>query len=338
MKRGAVHALRASALLALLALVTVFAVASRGPSTDVEFVVPAGASFSTVSDTLTARGVVSGARLFRLFARVRGDDRSIKSGRYLIPAGTGWHRVLTALTEGRVVTVPLTIPEGFWLIDMAPRIAEVSGAAVGDVSALLQAPGADTLYGVPGPGLEGYLFPDTYYFARGVSPATVVETMVERYRQAWTPARRAHLDSLDLDEREIVTLASIIQSEARVLDEMPVISSVYHNRLERGWPLQADPTVIYALGARRERLLFAAIDSVADHLYNTYTQPGLPPGPIGAPGDLAIEAALHPADTDFMYFVARPDGSHAFTRTLAEHNREREESRRQLDAMREGRR
>jgi len=160
--------------------------------------------------------------------------------------------------------------------------------------------------------------------------------MVARYQEAWTPERRARLDSLELDEREVVTLASIIQAEARIVEEMPTISSVYHNRIERGWLLQADPTVLYALGGRRERLLYAAIDSVADNPYNTYSQRGLPPGAIGAPGDAALEAALWPLETDFMYFVARPDGSHAFTRTLAEHNREKEDSRRERDAARDG--
>jgi UPF0755 protein len=115
---------------------------------------------------------------------------------------------------------------------------------------------------------------------------------------------------------------------------MPVISAVYHNRLRRGWLLQADPTIQYALGGRRERLLYSDIDAVADHPYNTYTHPGLPPGPIGAPGEQAIQAALYPDSVDFMFFVARPDGSHVFTRTLAEHNRAKAASRREAEALR----
>jgi len=311
----------------------------RGSPADVELMVPRGARFSTVTDTLLDRGVVQGATAFRIYARLRGDDRSVRAGRYLIPAGSGWRAVLDTLKIGRMVTVPITIPEGFWLVQMAPRIAEITGASEEQIIEVLEDPEAETRFGTPGPGLEGYLFPDTYRFVSGVSPATVVRAMVDRYHDAWTPERRARLDSLELDEREVVTLASIIQAEARIIAEMPTISSVYHNRIQRGWLLQADPTVLYALGGRRERLLFAAIDSVADHPYNTYSQRGLPPGAIGAPGDDAIEAALYPADTDFMYFVARPDGSHVFTRTLAEHNREAAESRRQLDEQaRDGRR
>jgi UPF0755 protein len=130
-----------------------------------------------------------------------------------------------------------------------------------------------------------------------------------------------------------MTLASIIQAEARRVEEMPTISAVYHNRLRLGYRLQADPTVLYALGGRRERLLFAAIDSVADNPYNTYTQRGLPPGPIAAAGEAAIHAALYPADESYLYFVARPDGSHIFTRSLEEHNRAREVARTERSAI-----
>ncbi len=322
-----------SALLVVVAWAAIlFALATgRGLPEDAEVVVPPGATFATVTDTLSTRGIVTAATAFRIYARLRGDDRGIRAGRYLIPAGSGWGALLDTLTTGRMVMVPMTIPEGFWLTQMAPRIAQVTNVSEDSVLAVLTDPDAETRFGVLGPGLEGYLFPDTYRFVSGVSPATVVSAMVARYNDAWTPQRRARLDSLGLHEREVVTLASIIQAEARIIDEMPTISSVYHNRIQRGWLLQADPTVLYALGGRRERLLYAAIDSVADHPYNTYSQRGLPPGPIGAPGDAALQAALYPADTDFLYFVARPNGSHAFTRTLAEHNREKEESQRERD-------
>jgi UPF0755 protein len=190
---------------------------------------------------------------------------------------------------------------------------------VDSVVAIASAPGQDSVLGVPGPGVEGYLFPDTYRFARGIAPRAVLGAMTARYREVWTPERRARLESLGMTESELVTLASIVQAEARVMEEMPQIAGVYHNRLERGMLLQADPTVLYALGGYRARLLFAAIDSVAEHPYNTYTRPGLPPGPIGSPGEAAIDAALNPTG-DYLYFVAWPDGSHVFTRSLAEHN------------------
>jgi UPF0755 protein len=174
---------------------------------------------------------------------------------------------------------------------------------------------------VPGPTLEGYLFPDTYRFAEGVAPVQVAAEMVRHYRAVWDSARRAALDSIGMDERQVVTLASIIQAEARYDDEMPLISAVYHNRLRRGMRLQADPTVQYALESRKKRLLYADIDSVATHPYNTYTHAGLPPGPIGSPGLAAIDAALHPAPVPYLYFVAGQNGHHEFSRTLVEHNR-----------------
>jgi UPF0755 protein len=234
------------------------------------------------------------------------------------------------------MTVAMTIPEGFTLRQMAPRIAEVSGVPSDSVMARLEHSQLADELEVPGPTVEGYLFPDTYRFASGTRVSTILRAMTDRYRAAWTPERRARLAELDMTEREAVTLASIIQAEARQVDEMPTISGVYHRRLELGWLLQADPTVLYALGGPRDRLLYAAIDSVADSPYNTYTQGGLPPGPIGAPGELAIEAALAP-EGDYLYFVARPDGSHVFTRSLADHNRAKAESQRMREAGDSGR-
>lgn len=317
------------------AVACAFALGACGgePGEPVRITVPQGATLSEVADTLVARGVIRAQRMFELYARFRGDDRRIKSGMYELPTSSSWSDVLEHLTLGTVLTRPVTIPEGFRLRQMAPRIAEITGIAVDSVVALMETAGIAQRLGVPGPGAEGYLFPDTYRFAPGVSVESVLRAMVERYEAVWTEDRRARLAELGMSEAELVTLASIVQAEARDVGEMPSISSVYHNRLRDGWLLQADPTVLYALGGPRSRLLYAAIDSVADSPYNTYTQPGLPPGPIGAPGEDAIDAALHPTDEDFMYFVARPDGSHHFTRTLGEHNRATADARREWDRI-----
>ncbi|MEX2465903.1 MAG: endolytic transglycosylase MltG [Gemmatimonadota bacterium] len=314
-----------------IALLTAPLVSACGPDTPpVEVDVPSGASFTEVVDTLSSRGIVGSPALFTVYARLRGADREIRSGRYHLSPGSSWNRVLSVLTRGEVVTAPLTVPEGFRLTQIAPRVADVAGIPGDSVLAYLTQPEVVDELEVPGPTLEGYLFPDTYRFAGGTRVSTVVRTMVDRYRDVWTPERRARLAEIGWSERELMTLASIIQAEARQVDEMPLISGVYHRRLDLGWRLQADPTVLYALGGPRDRLLFAAIDSVADSPYNTYTQGGLPPGPIGAPGELAIDAALAPKG-DYLYFVARPDGSHVFTRSLAEHNRAVAESRRLRD-------
>lgn len=316
---------------ALVALTLGCGDGADAPSRDVT--VPAGATFQAVVDTLAARGVIEHESLFALYARSRGADTRVRAGGYRLDPDDPWSEIVDALTEGRVLTRPVTIPEGFTLRRIAPRLADVTGQHPDTVLRRLDADSAHLRYDVPGPGLEGYLFPDTYRFAPGARLEQVVETLTEEYRSFWTPERKARLDSLGMTEREVVTLASIIQAEARRVDEMPTISSVYHNRLDRGWLLQADPTVLYALGGPRKRLLYAAIDSVADDPYNTYSQPGLPPGPIGAPGEAALEAALHPADTPYLYFVARPSGEHVFTRTLAEHNRAKARARRAWDTV-----
>jgi UPF0755 protein len=323
---------------ATLALVVLLVLRAGGgePGEPVQITVPAGATLSEVADTLSARGVIRAQRIFELYARFRGDDRRIKSGTYELAMASSWGDALEHLTLGTVLTRLVTFPEGFRLRQMAPRIADITDMGVDSVISLMEAAGLERLLGVPGPGVEGYLFPDTYRFAPGIPVESVLIAMVERYEAVWTEDRRARLAELSMSEAELVTLASIVQAEARDMTEMPSISAVYHNRLRDGWLLQADPTVLYALGGPRARLLYAAIDSVADNPYNTYTQSGLPPGPIGSPGERAIDAALHPTDEDFMYFVARPDGSHHFTRTLAEHNRAKADARREWDRLAAG--
>ena len=313
----------------------ILGVASCGtdePQRTIEVTVPAGSTFDSILDTLVTRGVVNGRRRFRLYARLTGADRQIRSGNYELVTGTSWGEILETLTTGRVVTSEMTIPEGFTIADMVARVAKIVERPADTVRARLTDPDAHLRWDLPGPGLEGYLFPDTYRFAPGVALDVVIETMVERYHAAWTAARITRLEELDMSENELVTLASIIQAEARRVEEMQTISAVYHNRLRRGMRLQADPTVLYALGGRRERLLYAAIDSVADNPYNTYIQRGLPPGPIAAPGEAAIHAALYPTEEGYLYFVARPDGRHIFTHSLEEHNLAREIARSERNA------
>jgi UPF0755 protein len=297
-----------------------------------QLTVPRGASLGAVADTLATRGVIERPPLFRAYVRVRRADRALKAGVYSFRRGQEWSDIVDALRRGRVISVPMTIPEGWTVARMIPRIAAATGLAEDSVRARLAQDSLAERLSLPGPGLEGYLFPDTYRFTPGVQLSVVLAAMTAKYRSFWTPERRARIAELGLDERDAVALASIVQAEARRLEEMPTIAAVYLNRLEKDFPLQADPTVLYALGGPRERLLYAAIDSVKDHPYNTYRRAGLPPGPIGAPGAAALEAVLGPADVDFFYFVARPDGSHVFTRTLAEHNRAKALARRAWDS------
>lgn len=317
--------------LATLGLLLAAGCADRGPAREVEVVVPPGAGAVEIGRRLEEAGLLRFPRLFALTARLKGWEGSLKAGRYRFRTDQGWAEILTAMEKGEVVTLPLTIPEGFTVREVAPRLAALSGVPDDSVRGLASDTAFARELGVPGPTLEGYLFPETYRFAEGVEPALALRTMVDRYREFWTTARRARADSLGLSEADVVTLASIVEREARVAEERPVIAGVYLNRLRIGMLLQADPTVQYALGEPRERLMYSDIERVADHPYNTYTHSGLPPGPIASPGRAALQAVLEPAEVPFLFFVARPDGSHVFTRTEREHinakNRIRREER-----------
>ena len=269
---------------------------------------------------LRAQELIFHPRIFDAYVRLKGQGRQLKAGRYEIPRGASYTYLLEVLRTGAVATTPLTIPEGLRVPQVAERLAEYVGDSTATVLAYLTNPKRVGELGVPGPTLEGYLFPETYRFADGVGLPVIVQAIGGRYRDFWGIEERAQAAVLGLDEREIVTLASIVEKEVRWDDERSVVAGVYWNRLQRDMLLQADSTVQYALGEPRARLLYRDIDSVADHPYNTYTQQGLPPGPIASPGAASLHAALRPADHEYIFFVARNDGSHEFTRTLREHN------------------
>jgi UPF0755 protein len=321
----------------LVALALALSGCGRGDGTGdpVRIVVPHGTAFGQVADSLAARDVVGNGLFFELYARARGKTGSIKPGTYAFRPGMEWSRILADLEAGKVMTLRLVIPEAWDLMRLAPRFAETTGLTPDSVLLALTDSSVARRFDVPGPTLEGYLYPATYSFGASVPLDTLLRTVTSTYRRVWTPARRARADSIGMSEREVVTLASIVEKEAKQLDEMPTIAAVYHNRLRIGIPLQADPTVQYALGEHQARLLYAHIDSVADNPYNTYRHRGLPPGPIGSPSERGIDATLYPADVKYLYFVARPDGSHVFTSSLEEHNRAKAASRREQRA-REG--
>jgi UPF0755 protein len=329
--RGATRRSRALALAAAALLLAACGGEPRGEP--IRFTVPAGAGMAAVADTLESRGILERATAFRLYARAKGAAQAIKPGIYEIRAGTAWSEILDKLVSGDVLTLNLVIPEGWTAAQIAERIAAVSNAEPDSVREYLFSPETAERLGVPGPTLEGYLYPATYRFPAGAPVADVVQRLVRRYQQVWTPELRARADSLGLSEREVVALASIVEKEAKQWGERDTIAAVYHNRLRIGMPLQADPTVQYALGAHQNRLLYSHIEEVADDPYNTYKRRGLPPGPIASPSAGAIQATLAPADVDYLYFVARPDGSHVFTRTLAEHNAAKRRSQRAARAL-----
>ena len=299
--------------------------APSGPKLRVH--VPPGASFSQIADTLDARGIIGNKTIFKIFARVTNAQTRAQPGTYGFRKGEPWTRVLSDLRSGNFLKDKLVIPEGWSLDKIAARMARFTeGDSTVILNQLLDSAQVRRT-SVPGPTLEGYLYPATYEFAVDIPVDSMITRLVARYRAVWTAPRRARADSLKMSERAVVTLASIVEKEAKRRSELPTIASVYHNRLRIGLPLQADPTVQYALGSHRERLLYSDLRLVERNPYNTYRIRGLPPGPIGSPSDIAIDAVLQPANTKYIYFVAQPDGSHVFTRTLDEHNRAKRAAR-----------
>ena len=287
-------------------------------------ILPPGSSFSAVTDSLAAHQVISSPRAFKLLARVRGVDRTVHSGVYEFPAGTTPWNVLTMLSTGQKAALRFTVPEGLTILEVASLAAERLGIRSDSFAAAARDSAVATaVLGTAVPSAEGFLRPETYLVPADINASELVRVMVEGFKSEWQPAWNARLDTLKMGRLQLVTLASIVEGEARADEERETIAGVYHNRLRIGMPLQADPTVQYAIslktGKRKPRLFIR--DYAFKSPYNTYLQPGLPPGPVNSPGRRSIEAALYPASVPFLYFVARPDGRHVFSRTYGEHLR-----------------
>jgi UPF0755 protein len=283
----------------------------------VRFEVAPGEPFVSVARRLHEDGVVEHPVALRMWARLRGVERDVRTGTYQFTIGEAAGRVLERLVAGDILRVSVTIPEGFMMWDIAGAFT-TAGVDSSALLAEIHNPERLARRRIPAPSLEGYLFPDTYVVPWAVTPQAVVSQMLARLDEVFTDSLLARAVEIDMTPHQVLTLASIVEAEARVPGERAVISAVYHNRLRRGMRLEADPTVAYAMGGFRGRLLYAHLE--IDSPYNTYRNPGLPPGPICSPGKAAILAALFPdPDTKALYFVARGDGSHIFSRTLREH-------------------
>lgn len=284
-----------------------------------------GAGIFEISNLLQREGIIANAQLFRWIARYQGDDKKLKAGKYQFEPGLAIPDVIRKLVAGETVFQVLTIPEGLPLNRSAHLVSEI-GLSPERFLALATDSAFVHRLGIPASTLEGYLFPETYHLPDEIDELSLIQHMVSEFKENFPAAYQKRAADLGLNRHEVVTLASIIEGEARVDSERATISAVYHNRLQRGQRLEADPTVQYALGEWKSRLLYKDLE--VDSPYNTYRYAGLPPGPINSPGAASIRAALYPADVDYLYFVARGDGSHIFSHTLAEHNRARREVKR----------
>ncbi len=290
--------------------------------------VPKGSSTSEIASLLVRAGVIRSAFGFRALVAVRGSGGRLQAGEYeLSPSLTPWE-IIRRLERGQVVRRSFTAPEGATAADVARRLARLGYGreedflrAFSDLSLLNELLPAS---GHPGAravrvALEGYLYPDTYQFVGHPRPEEFAAMMLRRLRDVWRRELEGPARARRLDLHRLLTLASVVEREARVDAERPVIAAVFWNRLDRGMRLDADPTVRYALGRFTGELLYR--DLTVDSPYNTYLHAGLPPGPIASPGLASLRAVLAPADVPYLYFVAQPDGRHRFAVTLAEHNR-----------------
>lgn len=305
----------------LLFLLACAAPPTGGPTTRVT--IPPGSSFSAVTDTLMADGVITSRRWFRLLARLRGTDRRVQAGIFDLPAHTETWRLLTALEEGRVATVKFTVPEGLSLLQLTDLVQQRLEIAPAEFLAAARDSAVRRREGVSAPSLEGMLLPETYQIPLPITAPAVVEAMLHEFNRRWLPDWNSRLGALGMTRAKLLALASIVEGEAVHDDERATIAGVYTNRLRRNMLLQADPTVQYAIeqatGERKTRLFFKDYEFRSP--FNTYLHAGLPPGPINSPGVKSIEAALFPAQVPWLYFVALPDGHHRFSRNLQEHNR-----------------
>jgi len=283
-----------------------------------------GAGAGQILDRLEKAGVLADAKLARTYLIYFLRDPKIQAGEYRFRGPLTTAQVLRMLVRGDVVTRSVTIIEGLTLEEIADQLARAGLGRREVFLDLMRSPGLIAALDPDAPDLEGYLFPETYRFASGTGEREIVETLVHTFRQRFDSDVRPLLAQAPPGRRirQVVTLASIVEKEARIDSERPLIAAVYRNRLDRRIGLAADPTVIYALkrlgrwngNLRRDDLRM-------DSPYNTYRYAGLPPGPICSPGLASLKAAAAPADVPYLYFVGRNDGTHVFAQTLEEHNR-----------------
>jgi UPF0755 protein len=281
-------------------------------------VVKEGLSLKEVASELEKRKIITSKGLFELWGKFMGSSRKIKAGEYRLSPDMAPIRILDVLTKGSVITYSVTIPEGFTAEQIAEILDRKNLVSKQQFLSLANDPALLEQYSVTGPSLEGYLYPDTYHLARGISASTAIDTMVNRFWELVSPLKN-RAEDVGMKMEDVIILASIVEKETGLAEERPTIASVFLNRLKRGMRLESDPTVIYGLKEFDGNLTRKDLTKATP--YNTYIIRGLPPGPIANPGLESIKAVLFPAKTDYLYFVSKNDGSHHFSRTLSEHNK-----------------
>ena len=314
---GGIAGIIATSILAFYLLVIYWP--QSDPYESVEITIPKGISLSDIGNILEEKKIINNKRTFTMAVKTLGHEKNIPAGTYMLRNARSNHGIIQQLVYGAPSLKNVTVLEG-WTID---NIAEVLEQKIGvnkkKFLRLCKDQELVKLYELEGNSFEGYLFPDTYHFAEDLDAIVVLNKMVNEFKENMTLSMRVRAEELGMSQLEIITLASIIEGEAIYDDERATISAVYHNRLEIGMRLQADPTIQYIIEGGPRRLLNEDLKIKSE--YNTYLNSGLPPGPINNPGKESIIAALYPAVNDYIYFVARGDGYHTFSKTEKEHNR-----------------
>ncbi len=282
-------------------------------------IIPRGATYYQALDSLESRGIIKSRDWFSLYARLRGLPSNLKSGVYTFDKDASWSSVVSTLKSGRGLEVRFTVTEGMMGFEVAERARSWLGVPRDSFTAAMRDTSLERELGIKPTvaGVDGYMYPTTYVVPMRMRARDLMKVMTHEFIARWQPEWDARLGELHMTRHEIVTLASIIEAEVRYRPDRPYVSAVYHNRLKRGMALQADPTIIYAYGRRLRRVWERQLQIRSP--YNTYLNPGLPPGPISQPSDSSLIAALYPAPIGYLYFVAQPDGKHIFSASYADH-------------------
>lgn len=283
----------------------------------IEFEIKRGTTFRQVVNDLAERGLVRDRWVIHVLGRVTGVDRKIKAGYYPFWGTMSPLEIFNAIRRGNIIEYEITVVPGDSLAEAGNKFSSLGIVSPAEFERLCTDKAFLDALDVDAPSLEGYLFPDTYRFPKGLDVREALSMMVDRLREKFTDEMTGRALEMDLSERDVLTMASIVEKEAVIDDERAIIAAVYFNRLKRNMPLQADPTAIYGVKTSRERI--TREDLLRKTPYNTYVIKGLPPGPIASPGLKSIQAVLNPADVPYLYFVSNYDGTHNFSVTLSNH-------------------
>jgi UPF0755 protein len=280
--------------------------------------IPEGAGIKTIASLLESAGIIRNGTMFYLLDLLHGKG-SLKAGEYSLNPSMRPLEILEIIRQGRVIQYKFTVPEGFNIFQITDLL-EKKGLAKRDIFfALCSDPNILKYWNIQGSTVEGYLFPDTYFFSKNIPERLILDVMIRNFWNIFTPQMHERAKELGFTVHEIITLASLIEKETSLPEERPLVSAVFHNRLRERIRLQCDPTVIYGLENFNGNLTKKDLRKMTP--YNTYRKRGLPPGPIANPGLGCLQAALNPKNVKYKYFVSKNDGSHEFSETLNEHNR-----------------